>query len=307
MSESEQEIARLRRRVEELEARLARNDEQSHLNDEGGEGVAMAHELPQRETILQTLLDHLDIVVWAINGKGECLFHDGVGCEAVGIPRGSLYEKNFFEIFPDTHNMRRAAEGTPQHDITDLNGVIWENWLVPVRKHENDAWNVIGMSLNVTSSHLSKVELEAKMALIEKQQAAIEQLETPIIRVWDRILALPMVGVVDSRRAARVTDDLLNEVARAQARFAILDLTGVEVVDTATASHLLNIISAVRLLGAEGLITGIRPKIAQTIISLGVNLAHVRTYATLRDGLAFAMRKVANAEEVRGSFSRIAQ
>jgi anti-anti-sigma regulatory factor len=129
----------------------------------------------------------------------------------------------------------------------------------------------------------------------------INDLETPVIQVWDRVLTLPMVGIVDSRRAARMTDDLLRQVARTQAHFAILDLTGVEVVDTATAGHLLNIASAVRLLGAESIITGIRPNIAQTIISLGVDLTRIRTLATLRDGLALAIRSLTQGDPRKNS------
>jgi anti-anti-sigma regulatory factor len=148
------------------------------------------------------------------------------------------------------------------------------------------------MSLNVTEAHQAKAELEAKLAVIQRQQEVIFNLETPIIQVWDEVLTLPMVGVVDSKRAARLTDDLLGRVTQTQARFAILDMTGVDVVDTGTAGHILNIIAAVRLLGAEGIITGIRPNVAQTMISLGLDLSRVRTLATLRDGLSFAIRRL---------------
>lgn len=247
--------------------------------------------------ILQMLLDHLDIVVWSVNEKAVFTFHDGRGCEPIGIPRGSLVGQNILELFTNQRDIILSAlKGIPDHDICVVDKITWENWYVPVKDDETNAWHVIGLSLDITHAHQAKVEVEAKLALIERQQAVINDLETPVIQVWDRILTLPMVGVVDSRRAARVTDDLLEQVSRTQARFAILDLTGVEVVDTATAGHVLNIVSAVRLLGAEGIITGIRPTIAQTIISLGVDLARVRTLATLRDGLAFAIRKLAEQE-----------
>lgn len=244
--------------------------------------------------MLQALLDNLELVVWAIDDTGTITFHDGRGTDAVGVPRGSLIGKNMLELYGDPGgSLRRALAGVPQHEVRVTDGVAWESWYVPARDQDNEPWNVIGLSLNVTEAHQARTELEQKLALIERQQAVISELETPIIQVWDRILTLPMVGTVDSRRAARVTDDLLNQVAKTQALFAILDLTGVEVVDTATAGHMLNIISAVRLLGAEGIITGIRPNIAQTIIGLGVDLSRVRTLATLRDGLAFAIKKQA--------------
>jgi len=111
--------------------------------------------------------------------------------------------------------------------------------------------------------------------------------------VWDGVLTLPMIGIVDSGRAARVMDDLLSSVTRHRAKYAILDVTGVDVVDTATANHLISMVRAVRLLGAEGILTGIRPSVAQTVVSLGVDLSSILTLSTLRDGLAMAIRHMA--------------
>ena len=253
------------------------------------ERLAAEKERLRMARILKSLLDHLDIVVWATDEKGVFTFHDGRGIEGAGLTRGALIGKQALEVYPNDNVVRNALAGVPGHNRNDAHGVAWEHWAIPVV--EDDAVSgVIGMSLNVTEAHQAKLELEAKLALIQRQQEVIFNLETPIIQVWDHILTLPMVGVVDSRRAARVTDNVLAEVSRTQARFAILDLTGVDVVDTATAGHMLNIINAIRLLGAEGIITGIRPNVAQTMISLGLDLSRVRTLATLRDGLAFAIR-----------------
>jgi anti-anti-sigma regulatory factor/PAS domain-containing protein len=249
--------------------------------------------------ILQVLLDHLNLVVWVADEKGTFLFHDGKGSEVAGIPKGSLVGANLFELFPDFGGIRKALDGITTQESSVLGSTVWENWYVPLKNEETNQWNVIGMSLDVTEAQRAKVDLEAKLALIERQQSVINDLETPVIQVWDGVLTLPMVGVVDSRRAARVTEDLLRQVSGTRAQFAILDLTGVEVVDTATAGHLLNIASAVRLLGAEGIITGIRPNIAQTIIALGVDLTRVRTLATLRDGLAFAIRSLSQRESAK--------
>jgi anti-anti-sigma regulatory factor len=317
MLEHEQENALLRKRIAELEERLARYDAigangQHPTNgaskSEGGIDTRLLHAEEQRVAIekestrmakmLRVLLDSLELVVWSVDEEGIFTFHDGRGSESAGVPRGALVGKNIFDLYPDTAGLKRALGGIGQHNVSVSGDHTWETWYVPMRDRESEPWHVMGLSLNVTEAHQAKAELEAKLAVIEKQQSVIRDLETPIIQVWDRILTLPMVGVVDSRRAARVTDDLLNQVSRTQAVFAILDLTGVEVVDTATAGHMLNIISAVRLLGAEGIITGIRPNIAQTIIGLGVDLSRVRTLATLRDGLAFAIRKLAERTAV---------
>ena len=135
-------------------------------------------------------------------------------------------------------------------------------------------------------------ELENKLRLIESQQEVIRELSTPIIEVWDGVLTLPIVGLVDSVRTAEIMDNLLQTVVSTRARYAILDLTGIEVVDTGTASHLINMIQAIRLLGAEGILTGIHPMIAQTIVSLGVDLTRVGVFAKLRDALEHCIAKL---------------
>lgn len=162
------------------------------------------------------------------------------------------------------------------------------------------------MQLRTTASALEENnrQLANQLALIDRQREVIRNLETPIIQVWDRVLTVPMMGVVDSGRAARVMDDLLAAVMRHQARFAILDLTGVEIVDTATAAHLLGLINAVRLLGAEGIITGIRPNVAHTVVSLGLDLSSIIAKANLREGLAFAIRRMGTDEPRQASLPR---
>ena len=116
------------------------------------------------------------------------------------------------------------------------------------------------------------------------------ELATPIIEVWDGVLTMPIVGLVDTARAAEIMDNLLQAVTRSRAGFAILDLTGVEVVDTGTASHLIQLIGALRLLGAEGILTGIHATVAQTMVSLGIDLSNVIVHATLRDALKHCIR-----------------
>ncbi|MDI1446290.1 STAS domain-containing protein [Polyangium sp. 6x1] len=292
----EQECKALRARVAELEARLERT-----VPDEAPPSEGPFHRLEMAQ-VLRVLLDHLDIVVWAVDAQGTFTFHDGKALDLVGHQRGQFLGQNVFDVLVGgSHDgLKKALSGAPAHAIVEAHGVVWESWHTPMRDAEGRVTGVVTLSLDVTESMRTKAELIAKLALIERQQDVIRNLETPIIRVWDHVLTVPMFGVVDSRRAARVTEDLLAAVARTQARFAILDLTGVDVVDTATAGHILKILGAVRLLGAEGVITGIRPVVAQTMISLGLDLSHVRTLATLRDGLALAIRSI--GERARSRF-----
>jgi rsbT co-antagonist protein RsbR len=128
-------------------------------------------------------------------------------------------------------------------------------------------------------------DLEEKLAMIEVQRAAIRELSTPIIEVWDGILCLPVVGVLDSTRSAEMTEALLVAIVEKQARSAIIDITGIQVMDTATADHFLRMARAVRLLGANCVLTGINAGIAQTIVHMGVDLSGVVTLRSLRDAL----------------------
>ena len=128
-------------------------------------------------------------------------------------------------------------------------------------------------------------ELEEKLATIELQRAAIRELSTPVMEVWDGVLCLPVVGVLDSSRSAEMTETLLRSIVEKKARAAIIDITGIQVMDTATADHFLRMAKAVRLLGAECVLTGINPQIAQTIVHMGVEMAGVNTHRSLRDAL----------------------
>jgi rsbT co-antagonist protein RsbR len=118
------------------------------------------------------------------------------------------------------------------------------------------------------------------------------ELSTPVVKLWDGILALPMIGTLDSARTQVVMETLLQRIVETGADVAILDITGVPTVDTLTAQHLIKTVTAARLMGADCIISGIRPQIAQTIVHLGVNLGDITTKATLADafGLALARR-----------------
>jgi rsbT co-antagonist protein RsbR len=128
-------------------------------------------------------------------------------------------------------------------------------------------------------------ELEEKLATIEQQRSAIRELSTPIMEVWEGILCLPIVGIIDSTRSADMTDALLQAVVTTRARCVILDITGIEAMDTHTADHFIRMVKAVRLLGAECVLTGINPHIAQTVIHMGLNMAGVVSHRSLRDAL----------------------
>ena len=127
--------------------------------------------------------------------------------------------------------------------------------------------------------------------LISRQQDELLELSTPVVRLWENVLALPLIGTLDSARTQVVMQNLLDAIVETRSDFAIIDITGVPTVDTLVAQHLLKTVAAARLMGADCLISGIRPQIAQTIIHLGVDLSNVTTKATLADAFAIALRR----------------
>jgi rsbT co-antagonist protein RsbR len=130
--------------------------------------------------------------------------------------------------------------------------------------------------------------------LINRQQREMLELSTPVVKLWEGILALPMIGTLDSARTQVVMESLLQRIVETGSQIAILDITGVPTVDTLVAQHLLKTVTALRLMGAECVISGIRPQIAQTIVHLGVDLQGVVTKATLADALTWALKRTGN-------------
>jgi rsbT co-antagonist protein RsbR len=137
--------------------------------------------------------------------------------------------------------------------------------------------------------------MTSKEELIMRQQQELLELSTPVVKLWDGILALPIIGTLDSARTQVVMENLLQTVVATNSKFAIIDITGVPTVDTLVAQHLLKTITAARLMGAECIISGIRPQIAQTIVHLGINLEDVITKAKLSDAFALALQRSGRA------------
>lgn len=137
-----------------------------------------------------------------------------------------------------------------------------------------------------------QTELEENLDTIRKQQEAILELSTPNIKVWEGVLVIPLIGTLDTRRSQLLTEELLTKLGATQSKVAIIDITGVPTVDSAVANHLLKTVSSVQLLGAECVITGIRPEVAQTIVHLGVNLSGVETLSNLAEGLKWALKRL---------------
>ena len=151
-------------------------------------------------------------------------------------------------------------------------------------------WGAAGLpwreALEATTQNINS-KLEGLLNVVQQQKDAISQMSTPILQIWEGILVLPVVGIVDTERSAEMTDKLLDAVVEHRARGVLIDITGIDILDTKTADHFIKMAKAVRLLGAESVITGISPAIAQTLTHIDVDLTGIVTLRSLRDGLVW--------------------
>jgi rsbT co-antagonist protein RsbR len=152
----------------------------------------------------------------------------------------------------------------------------------------------ITLLLDELGLYTAEIYQKSREEVILRQQREIAELSTPVVKLWEGVLALPLIGTLDSQRTQVVMENLLQQIVDEGAAIAIIDITGVPTVDTLTAQHLLKTVAAARLMGADCIISGIRPQIAQTIVHLGVEL-NVVSKATLADAFAVALRRTGRA------------
>lgn len=159
------------------------------------------------------------------------------------------------------------------------------------KKLAETLWDLTAL-LDKLGLYTTEAYQETRESVIMRQQQELMELSTPVVRLWDEVLALPLIGTLDSARTQVVMENLLQQVVQTGARIAIIDITGVPTVDTLVAQHLMKTVAATRLMGADCIISGIRPQIAQTIVHLGVNLNDIVTKATLADAFLIALQRL---------------
>lgn len=150
----------------------------------------------------------------------------------------------------------------------------------------------ISQLLDALGMHTIRTFQKSRESVIKRQQEELLELSTPVVKLWDGVLALPMIGTLDSQRTQVVMESLLQRIVDTGSEIAIIDITGVPTVDTLVAQHLLKTVTAIRLMGADCIISGVRPQIAQTIVHLGLDLQGVVTKANLADALALALKRL---------------
>jgi len=244
--------------------------------------------------LLSKALSLAPVILWANDGDGRVTHLEGGGLEQAGLEAiTELTKLNFFEKFADhpefLDGLRRTLTGETCKRITSLGSATFESWLVPSHDDRGAVNGVVGLAVDISDRIKGELALRAQLERIERQAATIRSLTTPVIQLWKDVLCLPVVGTVDSVRAADMMDTLLSAIVRSGPRYAVLDLTGVEIVDTSTAELLLRIFQAARLVGTDGVLCGIRPAVAQAITGLGVDLTKVRTMRSLQTALEWCM------------------
>jgi PAS domain S-box-containing protein len=209
--------------------------------------------------------------------------------EMIGRKIETLVPERFRAMHPD-HRGKYFSEPRPRMMGMgrDLFGVRRDGTEVPVEIglnpiETNEGRFVLAAIADITE----RVERDK---LLKKQRDEILQLSTPVMQVWERVLALPIIGSLDSQRAARLTENLLQKIAAEEAEFVILDISGVPTIDSQVAENLLKTVQGARLMGAESIISGVRPETAQAMVHLGIDIGTLRSRATLRDALQLAIK-----------------
>lgn len=310
MEEREQgsELERLRAEVAALKAQLEEKERTEN-------------KLRAELADLRSLVDHLPVAVYAIDSNGTVLVSNAesrrLGNSSEGeeaAPMDGSEQLGFF--LPDKTTpypveqlpLLRALEGQTVRGVDlymrnpKLSDGIWlEVHATPLVDASGNPRGALGVFVDnqsrkslethveMRNSELVASEAE-KTELITRLRVAVQELSTPILELWEDVLALPVIGVVDSRRSAEMMERLLDEIVHSQSRFVIIDLTGVEVIDTSTADHFMKLVKAVGLIGARCVLTGIRPAVAQTLVDLDVSFGQLETLRNLKHGLRHCLR-----------------
>ncbi len=201
------------------------------------------------------------------------------------------------------------AEMIHTHFDADGNARLFEVHGYPIRDNGRVV-QMIEYSIDVTDRARAKEESEKAVKaaaeagslreqLIETQQRMISELSTPILEVWEGLVVLPVIGSMDSRRSHEMVEALLNKVSEKKARGVIIDVTGLDVIDTVTAAHFIGMVKAIRLLGAEAVVSGISSSVAQTMGELNVDLSEIVTVRSLKEGLSWFLKRLGGFDNLQ--------
>jgi len=247
------------------------------------------------KTKLEAILAYMADGVIFVNTDGKIEFVNerartllGTSEEIVGNDVSACHPESMYNIVSDTLNRFRSGSDEVVEMMLEAND---RDMSVSVTGVRSDG-EYLGVLLTIRDV-TEMMEREQELTILAGQlKVAQEELSTPVVQIWDRVLALPLIGALDNKRAETVTEILLDRIVATQSEIVILDITGVHSVDTNVTNHLMKVVYASRLLGAECIITGICPDIAQTMIHLGVDLGELITRADMQEGLEYAVERL---------------
>jgi len=292
------EIETLRRRTAELELELSRKRE-----------VAAA--LRESEARYRAIIEDQTELICRFRGDGTLTFVNGAYCRYFGKTQEELVGRTFAPLIPEEDQRlvaKQFGKLGPQNPVVEYehrvvrpDGAIrWQRWTDRVLLDEAGQivdYQAVGSDITErkeAEEEVRRLNAELEQRVAEKTDAlrvVIRELSTPLIPLADGVIAMPLIGMMDSARASAALETLLQGVVDHRAATVVLDITGVSVVDTLVADALMRAAQAVKLLGAEVVLTGIQPRIAQTLVALGVDMSGVITLRSLKEGIAFAMRR----------------
>ena len=229
----------------------------------------------------------------------QCRTFLGALLEAIDSGDGNVSSSSFArvrEILTDISRTRARQGFTPIETATFVFSLKQPVFDMLRRELSGDAladtvWGLT-QTLDALGLYTTETYQKGREEIIHRQQQELMELSTPVVQLWRGVLALPLIGTLDSARTQVVMESLLQAIVDTGSSIAIIDITGVPVVDTLVAQHLLKTVAAARLMGADCIISGIRPQIAQTIVHLGVEISDVLTKATLADAFAIALSRI---------------
>lgn len=247
-----------------------------------------------REEQLSAIVSSAPLVLFAVNRDGIFTLSDGSGLAVLGLKPGQVVGMSIFDLYRDYPEfiaaLRRGLAGERVQLTTTSPELSFEHNLVPLRDRLGEVVGLTGVSIDITERTRAEAERVAmQKQVIEAQEAVLRELSTPLIPIADRVIAMPLIGSIDSARAQQLTEALLESISTQKATVAIIDITGVRVVDTQVAGALLRSAQAAQLLGAEVVLTGIGPEVAQTLVTIGADMSRIVTRGSFQAGIAYAM------------------
>jgi rsbT co-antagonist protein RsbR len=259
-------------------------------------------------TLLDALLKYIPDRIYFKDRESRFLAVSSSKAEGTGLSRVDFVGKTDFDFFSEKEakvmleeEQRIMNSGEPLVDkvqkIEMPDGK--EKWLsatkIPFYDKKGNVIGTLGISRDVT--RLKTLELEKEKKIIAQKEELIE-LSTPVIDVWEGVLTVPILGSLDSERASRVSEALLTQIVQKRATAAIIDISGITAVDSAVADRLIRTAKAVKLVGAEAILTGVGVEIAQTIADLGIDMEGLKTMSTLKDGLRYVISRTKSHNEI---------